>query len=115
MRKTDKKIENIIRKALTDVCELALKDVEGFKWLTHVVSSYKDVPASLLITCVFETEKSLSHCLKGDLKPYFQNLIKDNLMAVGIDVKNIKQQVYFDSEEACEQYHRGNWHERLKL
>jgi hypothetical protein len=40
--------------------------------------------------------------------------IKEKLSAVSIEVKNIQQQVRFDSEEACEQYHGGKWVERLK-
>lgn len=48
MRKTDKKIENNIRISLTKVCEQALKEVDGFLWLTHTVN-YSKFPESLQI------------------------------------------------------------------
>ena len=40
MRKTDKKIDNNLRIVLTEVCEIALKEVTGFQWLTHLVDYY---------------------------------------------------------------------------
>ena len=52
MRKSDKKIDNQIIKVLTDVCQSALEDIDGFVWLTHSVN-FDKFPQSLKITCVF--------------------------------------------------------------
>jgi len=114
MRKTDKKIENSIREELTEVCEHALETVAGFKWLTHKVKDYKSLPESLSILCVFETDNDLSKALETYKDDFMYQLIKEKLSVVNLDVKNIKQQVRFDSEEACEKYHYGRWHERFK-
>jgi len=114
MRKTDKKIENTIRQALTEVCELALESVAGFKWLTHKVSDYKNLPETLSILCVFETTDELSKALDTYQDVFMCRLIKEKLSVVNVDVKNIKQQVRFDSEEACKIYHNSKWHERFK-
>jgi hypothetical protein len=114
MTKTDKKIENMIREALTEVCELALENVNGFKWLTHLVANYKIVSDSIAIICVFETNDDLSKAIETHQNEFLYQKIKEKLSAVSIEVKNIQQQVRFDSEEACEQYHGGKWVERLK-
>jgi len=114
MRKTDKKIENSLREALTEVCELALESVAGFRWLTHKVTDYKTLPESLSILCVFETTDELSKALETNQDQFMYQLIKEKLSVVNMDVKNVKQQVRFDSEEACEKYHNGKWQVRFK-
>ncbi|WP_275978045.1 hypothetical protein [Idiomarina rhizosphaerae] len=38
MRKTDKKLEREIIRELTQMCEVAKFDHEGFIWLTHEVN-----------------------------------------------------------------------------
>ena len=38
MRKSDKKFDNAIRKALIDVCEQAQRSFDGFQWLTHNIN-----------------------------------------------------------------------------
>lgn len=45
MRKTDKKTDNKLREVLTGVCDDALEEFAGFKWLTHLVN-YDDFPKS---------------------------------------------------------------------
>jgi hypothetical protein len=52
MRKTDKKTDQQIVRALTAVCESAKDDVEGFEWLTHEVD-YQRFPESLQVTLAF--------------------------------------------------------------
>lgn len=52
MRKTDKKLERDIIRALTDVCEAAKTTHSGFEWLTHTVD-YTKFPESLRVTLVF--------------------------------------------------------------
>ena len=112
MRKTDKKVDNQIRLTLTDVCEKALKKVEGFQWLTHQVN-YSNFPQSLRITCIFETNEQLSVFSSGENKQLLDNLIQSNLSSIGIKLKTPKRHIYYDSEEKCAKEHNGNWSSRL--
>ncbi len=96
--KTRKKIDNNVRLALTDACEQFLDDITGFQWLTHQ-ANYSNFPASLLITCVFDTDESQQQaCQNGDSSK-MQNLIQTQLLKIGVELKAPKQQIIFDSEE----------------
>ena len=112
MKKSDKKIENRVRKALTEVCEAALDEVIGFKWITHFVN-YSYFPGSLSVVCVFDTNNELSNALGAHKDDYLLHLIKEKLGAAGIDIKDIRQHVNFDTEEACRNENGGKWHERF--
>jgi len=112
MRKTDKKIDNQLRVLLTDVCESALEEVNGFEWLTHVVN-YDDFPRSLKIICVFDTNTNLSDYLHAETKTYFHTSIKTALDKVDIKLKNLANHILFDTEENCDKQHNGNWAMRL--
>ncbi|GAA3928601.1 Fis family transcriptional regulator [Litoribacillus peritrichatus] len=111
MRKTDKKIDNQIRKALTVVCEIALVEVEGFQWLTHLVN-YDQFPKSLRVVCVFDTKASLQHALEAGRDHYLIELIQEELTALNLGIKP-ENLVSFDSEEACKLEHDGKWQHRL--
>ncbi|RUO73651.1 hypothetical protein [Idiomarina seosinensis] len=69
MRKTDKKLEREIIRELTQLCEAAKFDHEGFIWLTHEVD-YRQFPQSLKVTLVFNEGVS-----KDMLLTEFQALI----------------------------------------
>ncbi|MFT5450908.1 MAG: hypothetical protein ACI9N9_000388 [Enterobacterales bacterium] len=112
MKKTDKKIDNSVRDALTEVCEIALNEVAGFQWITHF-ANYKYFPDSLSVVCIFDTDNDLSNLLGSDKDDYLHKLIKEKLSTVGIHIKNISQQVSFDTEEACKNEHSGKWQERF--
>ncbi len=112
MKKTDKKTDKAIREALTEVCELALEEVVGFKWLTHFVN-YQRFPSSLSIVCVFESNSDLSSALSAHKDEYLRRLIKEKLGAVDIQLKNISQHVSFDTEEACQHDNGGKWYGRF--
>lgn len=112
MRRTDKKIDNNVRQALTAACDTALEHVEGFKWLTHT-AKYDCFPGSLMVTCVFETEEALDNAYEQALDVYFRKLIQGSLLKVGVKFKHAQKQIRFDSEEACEREHGGNWRLRL--
>ena len=113
MKKTDKKIDNSVRDALTEVCEIALNEVTGFEWITHFIN-YNHFPESLLVVCIFDTNNDLSNVLSTHKDDYLHKLIKEKLSAVGIHIKNIRRQVSFDTEEACKNENRGKWPERFK-
>ncbi len=110
--KTQKKIDNHIRTALTMVCEQALEDVVGFKWLTHQ-ANYTNFPASLFVTCIFETNEELVLAQHQGLTVNIQKRIHASLLRVGVRFKNLERQVIFDTEEACKAEDNHNWEQRL--
>jgi len=114
LNKTSQKIDNNICKALTIACESSLHDVSGFVWLTHR-ANYTNFPASLVITCVFATDSEIDVMKTQQQDELLRNTIQQQLLKVGVVVKNIKQQVHFDSEEACTKMHDGQWDRRLTL
>ncbi len=111
MKKTDKKIEKAIVSALTEVCEIALGEVAGFKWLTHQVD-YRRLPDSLIIICIFDTKAQLAAAIKSGKDDYLHRLIKVHMQAA-LSVNKFKYQLKLDTEEACELENAGKWHERL--
>lgn len=113
MRKTDKKLDNQIRTALTEVCDVALRDINGFQWLTHLVN-YSNFPQSLRIVCVFDTNDSLSRLSTSHSKDELLSLIQKNLNQVNVHLKKVATHVAFDSEENCDKEHNGKWADRLK-
>jgi len=75
MRKSDKKIDNILRRLLTEVCDSALEIVDGFKWLTHLVD-YDNFPESLSVICIFNTNSELAQARLLKKDDYLRGLIK---------------------------------------
>lgn len=112
MRKSDKKIDNQIIKALTAVCQSALEDIDGFEWLTHTVN-FEKFPESLKIVCVFDSNTKLANYLKSSSSKGLASLIADSLADIGIKLKDANNQIELDSEENCTRYHAGNWQKRL--
>jgi hypothetical protein len=110
--KTQKKIDNNIRLALTSVCEQALKDVHGFKWLTYE-ANYTNFLASLFVTGVFDSEENLKKAADESNTQRLRQQIQASLLKVGVIFKTLNQQVCFDSEEACALMHSGDWKTRL--
>ncbi len=106
MRKTDKKIDNQLRLVLTDVCEFALEEIDGFQWLTHLVN-YSDFPKSLKVVCVFDTNDNLSSFTSQKSKNELTSLIQATLHEVDIKVKHMADHISYDTEQNCEQQHDG--------
>jgi hypothetical protein len=99
MKLRSKKLERLVSKALTTVCEQAKLDIEGFEWVTHT-ANYDDFPASLHIICVFSTRATQQQALSS---AYLTNLISDidkHLLEFGISLKHPSKHISFDSEEA---------------
>lgn len=110
MRKSDKKRDNDIRKALTSLCEKQMKFYDGFQWLTHTVN-YANFPASFKVICVFDTNEQLRRFLASDDNAKVTSTIAKALS--GLKIKLPSQYLVFDSEEDCEQHNGGNWQARL--
>ncbi|NTS76812.1 Fis family transcriptional regulator [Catenovulum sp. SM1970] len=112
MRKSDKKLDNQLRLALTDVCETALKQLDGFQWLTHLVN-YNNFPSSLRIVFIFDSNDHLAQYLQSNDKDYLLSLLQTELQPLNLKLKNIAKHVEYDTEESCESQHQGNWALRL--
>lgn len=112
MRKTDRKIDNQLRFVLTEVCEIALKKITGFQWLTHLVD-YSDFPKSLKVVCVFDTNENLSYFMSKDGVKELTSLIQVKLHEVDVKVKNMTDYILYDTEENCKKEHNGKWADRL--
>jgi hypothetical protein len=112
MKKSDKKIDNSLRLALTEVCETAIDEVTGFKWLTHF-ANFRDFPGSLSVVCVFDTNDNLSSARQNHKADFLFSLIKEKLSAVNIQIKDMRPHVGFDTEEACDKENGGRWNDRF--
>ncbi|WP_394143809.1 Fis family transcriptional regulator [Vibrio atypicus] len=98
MRKTDKKIENLIRDVLTEVCEDTLKGYEGFLWVTHTVK-FSSFPQSLEIVCVFETNQDRANFLVGEGQQHVSATIRNAFNKVGVQLKNVSKQISYDTRQ----------------
>ncbi len=107
------KIERRLSAALTHACEQAKPLLPGFCWLTHEVD-YQRFPESLVVTWVFDTHPNLANALKGDARRYIADLTAEALAEAGLDVGDASRHLDFDSEEACEREHGGDWQRRLR-
>ncbi|WP_416307260.1 Fis family transcriptional regulator [Neptunicella sp. SCSIO 80796] len=112
MKKTVKKLDNNVIKALTLACETAKDKVPGFSWLTHT-ASYDRFPGSLMVTCVFDTDEQLKQACEQEHDRYIRKLIQGHLLKVGVVLKDVRQHVFFDTEQQCELQHGGDWDTRI--
>ena len=112
MRKSDKKFENELRKSLTRLCENEFERLNGFRWLTHKVN-YPNIQSSLKVVCVFDTNDNLELFLSSTDKPEVEAQILKVISQLSVKLKNVQNQLVFDSEENCNHVNSGNWAERL--
>lgn len=106
-------MDNQLRLVLTDVCEAALKEIEGFQWLTHLVN-YSNFPRSLKVVCVFDTNENLATFMSKNSGNALVSLIQKKLLEVDVPIKDMSRHVAYDTEENCELEHNGKWAERLR-
>lgn len=102
MKKTVKKFESNIVRALTKVCEISKTRVTGFEWLTHTVD-YANFPGSLMVTCAFANDSALNSVLSHQHDADMVALIHKELLSVGIVLKKPKQHVRFVTEQVANQ------------
>jgi len=112
MRKTDKKIDNQIRAALTDVCDTALEEFDGFQWLTHLVN-YSNFPKSLRVVCVFDTNENLDSFMATTNSDILSTLMQKKLLGVDVTINDMASHIHYDTEENCDKNHSGKWADRL--
>ena len=108
MRKTDKKIDKAIVAVLTESCEIAKDEYDGFQWLTHFVN-YNNFPSSLRVLCVFDTNEQLE---RVDMQA-IHALIQSGLEAIDINFAKASLQLSFDTEENCMRENKGDWDKRI--
>jgi len=94
VRKSDKKIDNQVRQALTEVCELALQHINGYLWITHT-ANYQRFPDSLIITCMFADKESAHDAQQqGELL----KIAQQKLQQLDINLKAPNKQLRFQFE-----------------
>jgi len=91
MRKNDKKIDNKLRQLLTEVCDFALHNSPGYKWITHSVN-YNRFPESLVITCTFEDKLSADN---AEQEKVLLTVIQQKLNSASIKLLTPSKQVNF--------------------
>ncbi|NUY55011.1 hypothetical protein BZG79_13900 [Salinivibrio sp. MA427] len=96
MRKTDKKYDNAIREALTEVCELTMKHVDGFEWLTHEVN-YQRFPQSVMIRLMFTDRQRIADFKNSHEYNVALMAIQSRLSAAGITLKSIANHVQLNT------------------
>ena len=104
MRKSDKKVDNLIRDVLTEVCEDTLKGYDGFLWVAHTVE-FSSFPQSLEIVCVFETNQDRANFLVGEGQQHVSTTIQKTFHKMGVQLKNAGKQISYDTQQNRE---RGN-------
>jgi len=83
---------------LTNACEAAKVEVQGFQWLTHRVN-YNQFPDSLSVICFFDTKANLKQAREHNKDQLMVALIKSELEHINIRFKDIKGHVFFDTEK----------------
>jgi hypothetical protein len=105
------RIERRLITTLTEACETAKAEINGFTWLTHT-ADLKTLAETLKIIWVFETQADRK-LAQSDAKDRIFALTAIALNEAGIDLKLSDRNVRFDSEEECQRTHNGDWQKRL--
>lgn len=99
LKKVNKKLDSIVVTSLTKVCEQAKEDIHGFAWVTHT-ADYKNFPASLLITCVFDTQHNLANAQNSGQQLALMNNIFEKLRDNKIVINDPNKTIRFDTEDS---------------
>lgn len=108
MKKSDKKIENAIVKALNNVCETLTVESDGFCWLTHFVD-YSNFPQSLKLVCVYETNQSLEAARNNAIVHSVLELTESRLKHEGVFIQASDKAIFFDTVENGADVERVGW------
>ena len=105
------RIERRLITTLTEACETAKSEINGFTWLTHT-ADLNALAETLKIIWVFETlaDRKLA---EADAKARIFALTAIALDEAGIELKLTDRNVRFDSEQECENAQGGDWQKRL--
>lgn len=111
LSKTQIKTDRAIGKALQDLRELHGSTFCGFQRFHHQ-ANYTNFPASLMITCVYDTRDN-AETARAEHHEKVAKLIQAKLLKIGIRFKKLDKQIMLDSEEACLSEHNGDWDQRF--
>ncbi|UZJ57799.1 hypothetical protein OKW98_14300 [Pseudomonas sp. KU26590] len=105
------RIERRLIATLTEACETAKGEINGFTWLTHM-ADLDALSETLKVIWVFETlsDKQLAQV---EAKARIFELTATALKEACMDLKLSDRNVRFDSEEECQRAQGGNWQKRL--
>jgi hypothetical protein len=106
------RLERRLVATLTEACETAKAEIPGFEWLTHTVD-YAAFPHSLRVIWVFDTRASKDQALASGADQRMRELTAAALHDAEVAAVNLERCVRFDSEEACNTQHGGDWRRRL--
>jgi hypothetical protein len=112
MKKSSKKLDNILRIGLTDICENNLKGIAGFQWLTHVVD-YNCFPESLKIVLIFDKPHQVSRFHNSSERAIVEDNIAKLMQQHQIKIKSLSHRIFYDNESDCAAQHNGDWVKRL--
>ncbi|WP_300240104.1 hypothetical protein [Pseudomonas sp.] len=105
-------MERLLAVTLTEACESAKAQIEGFAWLTHE-ADYAAFPASLVVW-VFDTQAHKERALAAGQGPLMIELTARALNEAQVCLDSLAAHVFFDSEEQCRRVNAGDWAQRLK-
>ncbi len=112
MSNTFKKIDNQVGHALNELYELDLKRVGEFQWLTHILSD--NLLPDSLVEVVFV--KSTSRYIKLEMKMdnTLAQLIAVKHLASDVNLEDIQQYAWFDTEMDCQCDNIEKMHKQLR-
>lgn len=112
-KRRQKRMERDLVANLTDACEAAKAEIPGFLWLTHD-NGKQEFPDGLRVTWIFDTQANLERALSNGDDERMRMLTRVALEWTGIAPGLIASCLQFDSEEACQKSHNGDWPKRLE-
>ena len=111
-KRTQAQIERRLITSLTEACETAKSQIPGFAWLTHVVD-YEAFPASLKVVWVFDNQVNKDFALADGEARFMVELTTRALADANINVRQVANHVFYDSEDECQRACGGDWVKRL--
>jgi len=111
-KRNQAQIERRLVKHLTDACETAKGQIPGFVWLTHSVD-FEAFPASLKVVWVFDNQVNKDFALADGEARYMLELTTRALADANINVRQVANHVFYDSEDECQRACGGDWVKRL--
>ncbi|MQT58616.1 hypothetical protein ACJJU9_10180 [Pseudomonas helleri] len=111
-KRNQAQIERRLVKHLTAACESAKGQIPGFVWLTHSVD-FEAFPASLKVVWVFDNQVNKDFALADGEARFMVELTTRALLDANINVRQVANHVFYDSEDECQRACGGDWVKRL--
>ncbi|MDO7897509.1 hypothetical protein [Pseudomonas citrulli] len=103
--------ERQLIRALTEACETAKCEIQGFTWLTHIADP-DALAETLTVIWVFETLED-SKLAQREAKARIVELTAMALDKANLHLALSDRNVRFDSEQECQRSQSGDWRKRL--